>query len=164
VLDDAPAALRETLACAEVETRNLRHGYIGSEHLLLGLLRLEGTRAGDHLRRASVGHAQVTERIVTIVGVGGDDVNTQQVLPFTPNAIVVCRRVLEDAGKTGAATIGTEHVLRALLLRRDSLAVRVLEDLGVDRTELERHLRRPRPDVEFPGRTPSARGLLYSVP
>jgi ATP-dependent Clp protease ATP-binding subunit ClpC len=148
VPDEAPVALRKTLAGAEQESRRLRHGYIGFEHLLLGLLRLEGTHAAEHLRQASVDCAQVRERIATIVGTGGDDVLTANVLPFTPNAHRVCRRVLEEAETTEPAKIGTEHVLRALLRERESLAVRVLADAGVNRTRLQSHLRRPRPDSE----------------
>jgi ATP-dependent Clp protease ATP-binding subunit ClpC len=146
VLDGAPTALRETIVCAEAEMRSLRHGYIGSEHLLLGLLRREDTLAADRLQQASVSHADVSARIVTIVGLGEDDV-PQQIVPYTPNAAGICHRVLSDAEKTGPATIGTEHVLRALLARRNSVAVHVLEDLGVDRDALVHHLRRPRPDV-----------------
>jgi hypothetical protein len=145
--DGAPAALQETVMCAEAETRRLRHGYIGSEHLLLGLLRRDGTHAADHLKQASVSHADVSARVVTIVGLGEDEV-PQTVIPYTPNAAAICRRVLRDAEQTGPATIGTEHVLRALLARRNSVAIRVLEDLGVDRDALVGHLRRPRPDVE----------------
>lgn len=147
VFESAPPALRETIVCAEAETRRLRHGFIGSEHLLLGLLAREGTRAADRLQHASVSHADVSARIVTIVGVGDEDV-PHGIVPYTPNAAAVCRLVMRDAETINPETIGSEHVLRALLTRRRSLACHVLRDLRVDRDAFLRQLRRPRADGE----------------
>ena len=144
--DDYPAALRAILERAAVETRELRHGYIGSEHLLLALFRGAGTRAAQRLEAAGGRYDDVYARIETIVGVGEDEVPEEQILPYTPNAAIIVRRVGDDAGRAGPEAIGTEHVLRAILRLRDSLAVRILKDCGVDIDSMAGQLRSARAD------------------
>ncbi len=146
VLPDAPVILREIVASADAESRRLRHGYIGTEHLLLALLLLSGLRAAALLKERGVEHAQVDEAVTMIVGVGEDVVGSEQ-LPFTPRSAGVLRRVAAEAERLGKAAIGSEHVLRALLRSRGSVAARILEDLGIDTSRLADTLRRPQPEL-----------------
>ena len=146
--DDEPAALRAILERAEAETRELRHGYIGSEHLLLALLGAVGARAAQRLVAAGARYDEVRARIVEIVGAGEEESADQQILPYTPNAVAVVRRVRKEAERVRPEAIGTEHVLRAALCRRDSLAVRVLKDCAVDARGLANELKRALPDDE----------------
>jgi ATP-dependent Clp protease ATP-binding subunit ClpA len=144
--DDEPAALSGILERAAGETRKLRHGYIGSEHLLLALLVGAGSRAAERLDAAGGRYGDIRALIVRIVGLGDEDIADQQILPYTPNARAVVRRIRSEAERSGTEAIGSEHILRAVLRRRDSLAVRVLENCGVDVGALADELRRPRPD------------------
>ena len=129
--DDEPAALRGILDRAGAETRELGHGYIGSEHLLLALLSTVGSRAARRLEAAGGRYDDVRARIVRIVGSSDEEIAVEQTLPFAPHAIAVVRRVREEAERAGPEAIGTEHIRRAVLSRRDSVAVRVLEDCAV---------------------------------
>ncbi len=141
--DDAPQALRQVVTHAEAESRRLRHGYIGSEHLLLGLLRTPESRATRLLAAAGVDHSRVQDLVTRIVGHGEEPYPPDMQVPFTPNAAGVIGRVGRESGREA---IGTEHVLRAILRRRDSVAVRVVSDLGVDPGAMADGLRRPNPD------------------
>jgi len=145
VSEDAPKALRDAIVQADAESRRLRHGYIGSEHLLLGLLRTTGTHAEARLAKAGIRHAEVASFVVRIVGVGEEVPGTKQ-LPITPHVAAVLRRVMGEGERDGPEAIGSEHVLRALLRIRESVAVRMLEDLGADPSAIADELRRPRPD------------------
>ena len=140
-----PAALRAILERAAVETRALRHGYIGSEHLLLALLGAAGSRAAQRLEAAGGRYDEVSALIVRIVGRGDEEI-PEQILPYTPNAAAVVRQIREEAQRSDPDAIGTEHILRAALLRRDSVAVRVLADCAVDTRKLADELKRARPD------------------
>jgi ATP-dependent Clp protease ATP-binding subunit ClpA len=86
---------------------------------------------------------------VEVVGAGEEESADQQILPYTPNAVAVVRWVRKEAERVRPEAIGTEHVLRAALRRRDSLAVRVLEDCAVDASGLANKLKRARPHDEF---------------
>ena len=91
VIDRFSAHCREALASAEREARSLKHGHIATEHLLLGLLRVEGSVAARGLRLAGVTHAKARRRIVQLVDVGLD--RPKGPLSFTPRV----REIIEDA-------------------------------------------------------------------
>jgi ATP-dependent Clp protease ATP-binding subunit ClpC len=147
VLEGAAPALRDVLVRADAESRRLRHGYLGSEHLLLGLLLLPDGRAARRLAQAGVDHAAAVARVLAVVGTDEEPASSGP-LPFTPRAVEALRRVERETERLGHEAIGTEHVLRALLrTRREGLARRVLLDLGVDVSGIAAELRRPRADV-----------------
>ena len=82
---------RQALAAAEREARLLRHGHVATEHLLLGLLRVQDSVAAQALRLMGVTHAKVRRRIVRLVDVGSQRPTGS--LPFTPRV----REIIEDA-------------------------------------------------------------------
>ena len=144
--DKWPTALREIVERASAETRQLRHGYIGSEPLLLALAGAGGTRAAQRLESAGARYVDIRRLIVGIIGVGAGEISDGQVLPYTPHAAAAVRRVLEQAARGDPGAIGSEHVLRATLRRRESVAGRVIAGCGVDARVLADQLRRPLPD------------------
>ena len=107
----------------------LRHNYIGTEHLLLGLLREEEGIGARVLGAAGVDIAEVRAHLVRIVGVG-DEVETGQI-PFTPRAKNVLEQSLRESLALGHKHIGTEHILFALVGMSDGVAAEILRDLGV---------------------------------
>jgi ATP-dependent Clp protease ATP-binding subunit ClpC len=124
---------RHVVVLAQEEARSLRHDYIGSEHLLLGLLRVGGS-ATAALQSVGVGLDQARERVVEIVG-GGKEARFGQI-PFTPRAKHVLERALREALSAGDDHIGDEHLLLGLLRQTDGVAVEVLSGFGVDTGEL----------------------------
>lgn len=145
MLEGAPALLRDVVTAADAESRRLRHGYVGSEHLLLALVGMTTLRAASLLAESRVDHARVSAEVTNIVGVGEEELPAG-VLPFTPRAAGVIRRVAEEADRSGPDGIGSEHVLRALVRSRGAVAAQILADLGVDPAHLARTLRKPRPE------------------
>ena len=113
-----PTALRDIVDRAAAETRELRHGYIGSEHLLLALAGAAETLASQRLETAGARYVDVRRLIVGIVGMGAGEIPEGQLLPYTPHSAAVVRRVLAEAARGDPGDIGSEHVLRAVLRRR----------------------------------------------
>lgn len=119
---------------AQEEARLLKHDYIGTEHLLLGVLRQEEGIGARVLESLDVTVEAVRARVVRIIG-PGDEAGAGQI-PFTPRGKRVLERSLREALSLGHNHIGTEHVLLALAEDRESVATRVLLELGVDTEEI----------------------------
>jgi ATP-dependent Clp protease ATP-binding subunit ClpC len=108
----------------------LRHDYIGTEHLLLGLLRDQETLAARVLSSLDVSLAEVRAQVVLIIGQGDDSATGQ--IPFTPRAKKVLELSLREAQRIGDNYIETEHLLLGLVREKEGVANRILLDLGVD--------------------------------
>jgi len=121
---------RHAVVLAQDEARSLRHDYIGTEHLLLGLLREEDGVAARVLADLDVGLNGVRTEVVRIIGEG--DVVRQGQIPFTPRAKKVLELALREALSLGHNYIGTEHVLLAVAREKEGVAVQALLGLGVD--------------------------------
>jgi ATP-dependent Clp protease ATP-binding subunit ClpC len=121
---------RQVVVLAQEEARALRHNYIGTEHLLLGLLREEEGIAARVLESLGVTIERVRVQVGRIVG-QGDKVETGQI-PFTPRAKRVLELALREALSLGHNWIGTEHVLLGIAREDDGVAKQILLDLGVD--------------------------------
>src|ERR1051325_5982615 len=100
---------RQVVVLAQEEARGLKHNYIGTEHILLGLLREEEGLAARVLESLEITAEGVRGRVVEIVG-RGDEVTTGQI-PFTPRAKKVLELALREALSLGHNYIGTEHIL-----------------------------------------------------
>jgi ATP-dependent Clp protease ATP-binding subunit ClpC len=122
---------RQVVVLAQDEARALRHNYIGTEHLLLGLLREEEGIAARVLGELGVTVDEVRAQVGRIVGQGDEEVDTGQI-PFTPRAKKVLELALREAQALGHQYIGTEHVLLGLVRENSGVAARILLDFGAD--------------------------------
>lgn len=117
------------VAAAETTAVELRHGWIGTEHLLLGLYAEPEAVAALVLVEAGVERAGVEAAVVDVLGRGTEPV-TGHVL-FTPRAKAVLERTLREAVQLGHNYLGTEHVLLALLAHGEGVAHEVLAARGM---------------------------------
>jgi ATP-dependent Clp protease ATP-binding subunit ClpC len=122
---------RQVVVLAQDEARGLGHAYIGTEHLLLGLLREEEGIAARTLGSLGVGVDEARTAVVELVG-RGDEQTTAQI-PFTARAKASLEMALREATGLGHQYIGTEHVLLGLTRDESSAAVRLLGELGAAR-------------------------------
>jgi ATP-dependent Clp protease ATP-binding subunit ClpA len=113
---------------AQEEAQGLRHNYIGTEHLLLGLLREEEGVGAHVLGELGVSLDDVRAQVAEIIGRG--DVVTAGQIPFTPRAKKVLELSLREALTLGHNYIGTEHVLLGIARESDGVAARILLDKG----------------------------------
>jgi hypothetical protein len=121
---------RQVIVLAQEEARRVKHNYIGTEHILLGLLREEQGLAAAVLTSHGLSLESARAQVVRIIG-SGEDVAAGQI-PFTPRAKRILERALREALGLGHNYIGTEHLALALLRERDGVGVHVLHDLGID--------------------------------
>jgi ATP-dependent Clp protease ATP-binding subunit ClpC len=121
---------RQVVVLAQDEARSLRHNYIGTEHLLLGLLREEEGLAARVLGELGVELEAVRAQVGRIVG-EGDEIATGQI-PFTPRAKKVLELSLREARALGHQYIGTEHILLGLIRENGGVAARILLDFDAD--------------------------------
>ncbi len=121
---------RKVLTLAQDEARAFNHGFIGTEHILLGLIE-EGEGLGARaLRSLGVSSAAVRERVQEIVGVSTSTPGGSP--PFTPRSKKVLELALREALLLNQSYIGTEHILLGLVREGHGVAASVLADLGVD--------------------------------
>ena len=114
-----------------IETaQNLGHTYIGSEHILAGLIKEGSGVAGQVLSESEITYTDLEQKIVEMVGRGIHSSVTPN--DFTPRVKRILELSILQARKMGHNYVGTEHLLLALLSERDSVAVRLLEQCGVD--------------------------------
>ncbi|HEX6471633.1 MAG TPA: Clp protease N-terminal domain-containing protein [Streptosporangiaceae bacterium] len=120
---------RRVVVLAQEEARDLGHGYIGSEHLLLGLLHDEDGTACRVLRRLQVTPDAVREKVGAHIRPGGT--TKQGHVPFTRPAKKALEMSLREALQLGHDYIGSGHLLLGLLREEHGTAARVLAELGV---------------------------------
>jgi hypothetical protein len=119
---------RRVVVLAQEEARLLDHNYIGTEHILLGLMQGDGV-ASTALARLDVTQNAVRVEVEAIVGRG--DRHPSGHIPFTPRAKKVLEFSLREALQLGHNYIGTEHILLGLLREGEGVAAQVLAKLGV---------------------------------
>ena len=124
---------RQVVVLAQEEARVLKHNYIGTEHILLGLLREEESLAARVLRSFDVTVESARALVVRIVG-SGEEVTSGHI-PFTPGAKKVLEYALREALSHAHDDIATYHILLGLLRQKDGVGARVLRDLAVDGQE-----------------------------
>ena len=133
---------RKVLALAQEEARRFNHNYIGTEHILLGLVREEEGMAAKVLSNLGVGLNKVRAAVEFIIGRGEGTAQTE--VGLTPRAKKVIELAVDEARLLGHQYIGTEHILLGLLREGEGVAAGVLESLGVSvervHTELNRVL------------------------
>ncbi|MBC7249328.1 MAG: ATP-dependent Clp protease ATP-binding subunit [Anaerolineae bacterium] len=128
-LDKFTKRARRALTIAQQEAQRLHHNYIGTEHLLLGLIREEKSAASKVLRDLGVSPDQVEALIEQLVGQSRRPVFGRASL--TPRTKRVIELAVEEARRMGHHYIGTEHLLLGLVRQGDGVAMDVLRRLGV---------------------------------
>jgi ATP-dependent Clp protease ATP-binding subunit ClpC len=129
---------RKVVVLAQDEARHFNHNYIGTEHLLLGLLREDEGVAARALGSLNVTLDEVREQVESIVGYGEEGTGGQA--PFTPRSKKVLELALREALQLGHNYIGTEHILLGLVRESEGVAARVLSNLGVDPDKVRREV------------------------
>jgi ATP-dependent Clp protease ATP-binding subunit ClpC len=124
------ARARKVIVAAQEEARRFNHNYIGTEHLLLGMLAEPDGIAHQVLATAGVSLDDVRARVQATVGRGKRPPSGH--IPFTPSAKKVLELALREALNLRHNYIGTEHMLLGLIQERDGLGARLLTEAGVD--------------------------------
>src|SRR5215471_13997915 len=121
---------RRVVVVAQEESRKLGHDYIGTEHLLLGILGTGDSVAVNALGSLGVSLEAARQQVEEIVGRGSHQVSGH--IPFTPRAKKVLELSLRESIQLGHSYIGTEHILLGLIREGDGVAAQVLVKLGAD--------------------------------
>src|SRR5450432_4370188 len=121
---------RHVVVLAQDESRRLNHNYIGTEHLLLGLLAEPEGVARQALDAVGVSLDQARARVEAAVGPGKKPPRGH--IPFTPRAKKVLELGLREALSLRHDYIGTEHLLLGLIRERDGLGARLITQAGID--------------------------------
>jgi hypothetical protein len=120
---------------AQTEARKSRHNYIGSEHIVLGLLSQPESLGAKAITALGVPLDAVRDAVVAAYGPAVDDVPEH--IPFTPDSKKVLELTLREALRLGHNYIGTEHILLGVLSKEDGLGARVLTELGITKERAE---------------------------
>jgi ATP-dependent Clp protease ATP-binding subunit ClpC len=121
---------RKVMGLARQEAQRFNHEYIGTEHLLLGLVQEGSGVAANVLRNMEVDLKKIRQEVEKMVQTGNNLVTMGQ-LPFTPRAKKVLELSLEEATNLGHNYVGTEHLLLGLLRENESVAAKVLINIGL---------------------------------
>jgi ATP-dependent Clp protease ATP-binding subunit ClpC len=152
---------RHVVVFAQEEARAFKHDYIGTEHILLGLLREEEGVAARVLGSLEITAEGVRAQIEQIVGLGEEAAAGQ--IPFTPRAKKVLELALREALSIGHNYIGTEHILLGLVRENDGVAARIMLDLGADAQRVREQVINVLGPLRV-GATPSGRGGRWRRP
>jgi ATP-dependent Clp protease ATP-binding subunit ClpA len=125
---------RMSVVLAQEEARHFNHNYIGTEHLLLGLLRQDEGIAAQALASLNVTLGEARGQLESIVGYGEEGTGAKA--PFTPRSRKVLELALREALQLGHNYIGTEHILLGLVEESEGVAARILLNLGVEADEV----------------------------
>ncbi|HXL42502.1 MAG TPA: Clp protease N-terminal domain-containing protein [Gaiellaceae bacterium] len=132
---------KQVVVLAQDEARALKHNYIGTEHILLGLLREEEGLAARVLERLDVTVEEVRAQVARIIGPGDEPIVSGQI-PFTPRAKKVLELSLREALSLKHNYIGTEHILLGLVRENEGVAARILLDFGADAEKIRNEIMR----------------------
>jgi ATP-dependent Clp protease ATP-binding subunit ClpC len=130
MLDRFTDRARRVVKLAEEEARMLNHNYIGTEHILLGLIHEGDGVAAKALESLGISLLAVRQQVEEIIG-QGQQVPSESI-PFTPRAKKVLELSLRESKQLGHTYIGTEHILLGLIREGDGVAAQVLVKLGAD--------------------------------
>ena len=149
-LDRFNQRARRVLQIANEEAERLSHNYIGTEHLLLGLVKEENGIAGRVLREIGAKPERVAEMVERMTGTGRRSPSAGK-LELTPRTKQVLEFAVEEARKLSHNYIGTEHLLLGLIRHADGVAIDVLRQLGLTpdriRRETLRAIQQEQPDI-----------------
>ena len=131
--------VRKVLFLARDEASRLQHEYIGTEHLLLGIVREGEGIAAKVLKTMGLDFDQIRIAVEKLVSATGGTVMIGEI-PFTPRGKTVLELAVEEARLLNHNYVGTEHLLLGLIREGEGVAARVLLDLGVDRKRVREEI------------------------
>jgi hypothetical protein len=140
---------RKVLTYAQDEAQRFSHNYIGTEHFLLGLIRVGDGTAGQVLKNLGVDLAKARSAVEFIIGNG--DRPAEHELGLTARAKRVIELAIEESRRLGHDYLGTEHLLLGLVLEGEGIAAGVLESLGVNLDKVRHEVIRVIERGENPG-------------
>jgi ATP-dependent Clp protease ATP-binding subunit ClpA len=126
---------RQVVVLAQDEARALNHNYIGTEHILLGLLREKEGLAAQVLESLDITLEEVRAQVARIIGQG--EVVAAGQIPFTPRTKKVLELSMREALALGHNYIGTEHILLGLMRENEGVAARILLDFDADAEKIQ---------------------------
>ena len=149
---------RRVLSLAQEEAEKMRHAYIGTEHLLLGLMREEGGVAGRVLRDLGVEQRRVQEMVERLTGASAGRSTGVSKIDLAPGTKRVLELAVDEARRMGHHYIGTEHLLLGLVRQNEGVAMDVLKKLGISAEQIRRQTRRVLQEnpVQAASRAPAA--------
>ncbi len=149
---------RKVMSLGRQEAQRFNHEYIGTEHILLGLVQ-EGTGiAAKVLMNLDVDPNEIRAEVEKMIPQGPPSITAQQ-LPFTPRAKRVLELAKEEAGNLGHDYIGTEHLLLGLLRESEGVAAQVLESMGLKLDEVREEILDVLGAEEMIGKEPSGQNV-----
>jgi ATP-dependent Clp protease ATP-binding subunit ClpC len=154
---------RRVVVLAQEEARMLNHNYIGTEHILLGLIHEGEGVAAKALESLGISLEAVRQQVEEIIGQGQEAPSGH--IPFTPRAKKVLELSLRESRQLGHDYIGTEHILLGLIREGEGVAAQVLVKLGADLNRVRQrviellHSRRGEADPPASAASPRQRGL-----
>ncbi len=125
---------RRVVVLAQEEARRLNHNYIGTEHILLGLIQEGEGHAAKAIEELNISIDSVRSEVVEIIGEGQQSPSGH--IPFTPRAKKVLELSLREALQLGHNYIGTEHILLGLIREGEGVAAQVLKKLGAELSQV----------------------------
>ncbi len=126
---------KTALKMAEEKAKELGHNYVGTEHLLLGLIEEKQGVAANLLNMAGVNEQAVTENIEALIGKG--DYKFSEAFSYTPRTKKILEMSMAISRQMQQNYVGTEHILYALVTEKEGVAFKILSEIGVDVKEIE---------------------------
>jgi ATP-dependent Clp protease ATP-binding subunit ClpC len=133
--DNFTDGVRHVIKFANQEASRYNHCYIGTEHLLLGLIETPGF-GGEVLKELGLRAETIRTEIEKIILTGDDSLAAATKLPQTPKMKKVVEQAIAEAKQLGHHYVGTEHLLLGLVHDTDNVAAQILLNLGVNRSLL----------------------------
>ena len=139
---------QKAILLAQEEAKKLRHNYVGTEHILLGLLAETEGVAAKAMNAMGVDLEKARDEVVKAIGQGNFDAD---IMGFTPRTKRIFELSFLEARNLGHNYVGTEHILLGLLEEAEGVAVIVLKKLGVDVQKLEENILNMLSDNQYKG-------------
>ncbi len=122
---------QKVVLIAQEEAKRFNHDYVGTEHLLLGLVSIEDSASFKILYSLGAGYRKIKSEVEKLVGIG-DTIMLLGEIPFTPRAKKVLEYSLEESQNLGSDYVGTEHLLLGITREEEGVAVRILTRIGLN--------------------------------
>ena len=129
---------RQAIIEAQEAAKELKHGYIGSEHLMAGLAREHDGLGAKVLEDFELTTERIQDKTLDLVGAG--DTVSEGNLQFTPRTKRVLELALREALSLGHNYVGTEHILLGLIREGEGIAQRIFDECGIDTEDMRRHV------------------------